>query len=60
LVELVAPSYDLPFEHFIAVESTSNRIYAGFDSVRIRGFRYPIDGIYKLSREQARQLKQAT
>jgi Family of unknown function (DUF6491) len=60
LVKLMMPSHDLPFEEVIAIESTSSRIYAKFDSVRIAGFRYPIDGIYKLSREEARQLKQAT
>jgi len=57
LVELRAPSHDLRFAHVIAVESTTSRIYSKFDSVRIAGFRYPIDQIYKLSREDARQLK---
>ncbi|HEY5569275.1 MAG TPA: DUF6491 family protein [Gammaproteobacteria bacterium] len=60
LVELMAPSHDLPFADVIAIESTSHRIYARFDSVRIAGFRYPINGIYKLSRDEARQLKQAS
>lgn len=57
LVELRAPSHDLRFAHVIAVESTTNRIYSKFDSIRIAGFPYPIDQIYKLSREEARQLK---
>jgi hypothetical protein len=60
LVKLMMPSHDLPFEQVIAIKSTSSRIYAKFDSIYIAGFRYPIDGIYKLSRDEARQLKQAS
>ena len=60
LVKLFAPSHDLRFAHAIAVESTTSRIHAKFDSVRIGGFRYPIDGIYKLTRDEAKKLKQAT
>jgi len=58
LVELRAPSHDLRFAHVIGVESRTSRIYSKFDSVRIRGFRYPIGQIYKLSRDEARQLIQ--
>jgi hypothetical protein len=58
LVELRFPSHDLRFADVIAVDSTNNRIYSRFDSVRIAGFRYPIGQIYKLSREEARQLKE--
>jgi hypothetical protein len=60
LVELMFPSHDLRFAHAIAVESSTNRIHAKFDSVRVAGFRYPIDGIYKLTRDEAKQLKQAS
>jgi hypothetical protein len=58
LVELRIPSHDLRFAHVIAVDSTNNRTYSRFDSVRVAGFRYPIERIYKLSREEARQLKE--
>jgi hypothetical protein len=56
LLELKMRSPDMRFVHAIAVESGTSSIYARFDSVRIRGLRYPIDAIYKLSREEARQL----
>jgi hypothetical protein len=56
LLELKMRSPDMRFAHAIAVESATSSIYARFDSVRIRGLRYPIDAIYKLSREEARQL----
>ena len=57
LVELRGRSHDLRFARAIAVESTTNRVHSKFDSVIIGGFRYPIDEIYKLSREAARELK---
>jgi hypothetical protein len=60
LVELMFPSHDLRFAHAIAVESSTSRIHSKFDSVRVAGFRYPIDGIYKLTRDEAKQLKQAS
>jgi hypothetical protein len=56
LVELKMRSPDMRFTHVIAVESATSSIYARFDSVRIAGLRYPIDAIYKLSRDEARQL----
>jgi hypothetical protein len=56
LLELKMRSPDMRFAHAIAVESGTSSIYARFDSVRIAGLRYPIDAIYKLSREEARQL----
>ena len=56
LLELKMRSPDIRFAHAIAVESATSSIYARFDSVRIAGLRYPIDAIYKLSREEARQL----
>lgn len=57
LVELSFPSVDLPYTFAIGVESTTSRVHARFDSVRVRGIRYPIREIYKLSRDEARQLK---
>ncbi len=54
LVELAFPSHDLKFAQVIGVTSFGDRIYAKFDSVKVRGFRYPIAGIYKLTRAQAK------
>jgi hypothetical protein len=56
LVELAFPSHDMRFVEAIGVSSSGSRVYAKFDAVTIRGFRYPIDNIYKLSREEARNL----
>ncbi|HLF12809.1 MAG TPA: DUF6491 family protein, partial [Gammaproteobacteria bacterium] len=57
LVELAFPSHDLRFADVIGLTSVGSRVYAKFDSVKVRGFRYPIDSIYKLTREEARNLK---
>ena len=57
LIELAFPSHDLPFAHVIGLTSFGSRVYAKFDSVKVGGFRYPIDGIYELSREEARNWK---
>lgn len=57
LIELAYPSVDLKFSHAIAIDSRTSRIHARFDSVRIRGINYPIREIYKLDRDQARQLR---
>jgi hypothetical protein len=54
LVELAFPSHDLRFVDVIGVTSVGSRVYAKFDSVKVRGFRYPIDSIYKLTREEAK------
>ena len=54
LVELAFPSHDLRFADVIGLTSVGSRVYAKFDSVKVRGFRYPIDSIYKLTREEAR------
>jgi Family of unknown function (DUF6491) len=56
LVELAFPSHDLRFAHAIGVTSFGSRVYAKFDAIKVRGFRYPIEGIYKLTREEAREL----
>jgi hypothetical protein len=53
LIELAYPSSDLRFANAIAIDSRTSQIYSRFDSVRIRGIKYPIDGIYRLNREQA-------
>jgi hypothetical protein len=57
LLELAFPSHDLSFAHVIGVTSFGSRVYAKFDSVRVDGFRYPIDSIYELTREEARAWK---
>jgi hypothetical protein len=51
LIKLRIPSPDLRFAHAIAIDSRTSRVYE-----RIRGFRYPIDQIYKLTRDEARAL----
>jgi hypothetical protein len=56
LVKLYVPSPDLRFAHAIGVTSFGSRIYAKFDSVKVAGFSYPIRGIYKLSRADAKEL----
>jgi len=56
LVELAFPSHDMKFVQAIGVSSSGSRVYAKFDAVTIRGFRYPINNIYKLSRDEARNL----
>lgn len=57
LIELAFPAHDLPFAHVIGVTSFGSRVYAKFDSVKIGGFRYPIDAIYEISRDEARNWK---
>jgi hypothetical protein len=56
LVKLYMPSPDLRFAQAIGVTSFGSRIYARFDSVKIAGFSYPIRGIYKLSRADAKEI----
>jgi hypothetical protein len=56
LVELAFPSHDLRFAHAIGLTSVGSRVYAKFDAVRVRGFRYPIQGIFKLTRDEAKGL----
>jgi hypothetical protein len=57
LVELSFPSHDMRWVEHIGVTSAGARAYAKFDSVQIRGFRYPIAAIYKMSRDEARNLE---
>ena len=33
-----------------------DRVYAHFDSLRVAGFRYPIDNIYKMTKQEAKEL----
>ena len=56
LVELAFPSHDLKFSEAIGITSVGSRVYARFDSLRVAGFRYPINSIYKMTREEARNL----
>ncbi|HJR70091.1 MAG TPA: DUF6491 family protein [Gammaproteobacteria bacterium] len=60
LVELAFKSHDLRFAHVIGVTQSGSRVYAKFDAVKVGGFRYPIDSIYKMSREEARNLARRT
>jgi Family of unknown function (DUF6491) len=60
MIKLAYPSHDLKWVESIGVTSFGNRVYAKFDSLQVRGFRYPIDSIYKMSREEARNLARAS
>jgi hypothetical protein len=60
LVELAFKSYDLRFAHAIGITQFGSRVYAKFDAVKVGGFRYPIDSIYKMTREEARDLVRGT
>ena len=56
LVKLKFKSYDLRFAQVIGITQFGSRVYAKFDAVKVGGFRYPIDSIYKMSRDEARDL----
>jgi len=56
LVKLKFPSLDLRFARAIAITQFGSQIHANSDAIHVRGFRYPIGGIYKLSRDEAKQL----
>ena len=60
LVELAFESHDLKFAHVIGITQFGSRIYAKFDAVNVDGFRYPIHSIYKMTREEARNLVRGT
>ena len=60
LVELAFESHDLRFSQVIGITQFGSRIYAKFDAVTVRGFRYPIDSIYKMTPEEARSLASGT
>jgi hypothetical protein len=56
LLELAFKSHDLKFTQVIGLTQFGSRVYAKFDAVKVGGFRYPIDSIYKMTREEAREL----
>jgi hypothetical protein len=56
LVELAFKSHELKFAHVIGITQFGSRVYAKFDAVKVGGFRYPIDSIYKMTRTEAREL----
>ena len=56
LVELAFKSHDLKFAEVIGLTQFGSRVYAKFDAVKVGGFRYPIDSIYKMTRGEAREL----
>jgi hypothetical protein len=60
LVDLAFESHGLRFSHVIGITQFGNRIYAKFDAVTVDGFRYPIDSIYRMTREEARNLARGT
>lgn len=57
LVELRWPSTDIRFANAIGVTRTNGRVHSRFDSVVVRGFRIPIEQIYRLSPTDARSLR---
>lgn len=58
LVELRYPSRDLRFARAIGFTQFGSQIHANGDAIQVRGIRYPIGEIYKLSREAAKQLRE--
>jgi hypothetical protein len=56
LVRIAYPTHDMRFVQHIGVTQSTARVYAKFDALQIRGFRYPIESIYKLTKEEARNL----
>jgi hypothetical protein len=56
LVELAHKSPELRWAHVIGITQFGSRVYAKFDAVKVGGFRYPIDSIYKMTRQEARDL----
>jgi Family of unknown function (DUF6491) len=50
------PAHGLKFAHVIGVTSSVGKVSARFDWLRVDGITYPIDSIYKLTREQANEL----
>jgi hypothetical protein len=56
LVELAHRSPDLRWAQVIGISQFGSRVYAKFDAVKVGGFRYPIDSIYKMTRGEARDL----
>ncbi len=57
LVELARPSADIRFAERIGVTGFGGRVHSRFDSVLVRGLRYPIAEIYRISPEYAKTLR---
>lgn len=57
LVELSRNSFGLRHAFAIGVTSTVGSVHERFDSVVVDGVRYPIEAIYELDQETARQMK---
>jgi hypothetical protein len=57
LVELRRPSHDIRFAEYIGVTESAGRVHSRFDSVVVRGLRYPIAEIYRITPEYARTLR---
>ena len=57
LVELARPSHDIRFAEHIGVTGFAGRVHSRFDSVLVRGLRYPIAEIYRISPEYAKTLR---
>lgn len=55
-LERAVPSHGLRFAHVIGVTSSVGKVSARFDWLHVDGISYPIDSIYKLTREQANAL----
>lgn len=58
LVKLKQPTQELRFAQAIGITQFGSQIHAATDAVQIRGFRYPIGALYKLTREEAKRLTQ--
>lgn len=59
LVELQRPAHDMRFAHAIGVTEFAGRVHSRFDSVVVRGMRYRIDEMYRLTPEDAKTLRAA-
>lgn len=57
LIELARPVQQLTHTTRLGVTSRGREVRAGFDSVEIDGFRYPIAEIYQLTRDDAETLQ---
>ena len=59
LITLKRPSNDLRFAQAIGLTSTGGRVFARFDQVIVDGWRYPIESIHALDRDEAKALASA-
>jgi Family of unknown function (DUF6491) len=60
LLKLDRPAVDLPFVERVGITSTGSELYAGFDSVIVKGWRYRIASIHPLTRELAESIHSAS